>query len=153
MKMKKLITLSLLCFLTFSAFAQHKEREERIKTLKIAFITERLAFTESEAQKFWPIYNAFENENNKLRRESYNKRKTEGIDSMTEAEAKALLDDMISIENQKHKLREKFMKDLLTAIPAKKVILLKTTEDAFNKRMFEEFKKRRQEKQEKREKP
>jgi hypothetical protein len=72
---------------------------------------------------------------------------------MTEAEAKALLNDMISIENQKHKLREKFMKDLLTAIPAKKVILLKTTEDAFNKRMFEEFKKRRQEKQEKRENP
>ena len=39
------------------------------------------------------------------------------------------------------------MKDLLTAIPAKKVVLLKITEDAFNKRMFEEFKKRRQEKE------
>ena len=146
--MKKLIILSLLFFLTFNAFAQHKEREERIKTLKIAFITERLAFTETEAQKFWPIYNAFQEENNKLRRDSYDKRKVEDFESMTEGEAKSLLNDMSSIENQRHKLREKFMKDLLTVIPAKKVILLKTTEDEFNKRMFEEFKKRRQEKEE-----
>lgn len=145
--MKKLIILSLLFFLTFNTFAQHKEREERIKTLKIAFITERLAFTETEAQKFWPIYNAFQEENNKLRRDSYDKRKVEDFESMTEGEAKSLLNDMSSIENQRHKLREKFMKDLLTVIPAKKVILLKTTEDEFNKRMFEEFKKRRQEKE------
>ena len=146
--MKKLILLSLLFLLTFSAFSQHKEREERIKTLKIAFITERLAFTETEAQKFWPIYNAFEEENNKLRRDSYNKRKVEDFESMTEADAKLLLDDMSSIENKRHKLREKFMKDLLAVLPAKKVILLKKTEDEFNKKMFEEFKKRRQEKEE-----
>jgi hypothetical protein len=144
--MKKLITLSLLFLLTSYAFAQHKEHEERIKALKIAFITERLGFTELEAQKFWPIYNAFESENNKLRRQSYHKRKTEDLDSMTEAEAKSLLNDMVNIEAQKYKLREKFMKDLLTVLPAKKVVLLKVTEDAFNKSMFEEFKKRRQEK-------
>jgi hypothetical protein len=147
--MKKLFTLSLLFLLTFNAFAQRKEREERIKTLKIAFITERLAFTETEAQKFWPIYNAFEDKNNELRIQSHNHRKVENIETMTELEAKALVDDMILLENKKFKLREKFMKDLLTAIPAKKVILLKATEDAFNKRMFEEFKKRRQEKKEK----
>lgn len=148
--MKKLITLSLLFFLTLSAFSQHnKEKEERIKALKIAFITERLAFTESEAQKFWPIYNAFEDENNKLRRQSYNKRKVEDIESLTETQAKTLLNDMVSIEEQRHELRQKFMKDLLTVIPAKKVILLKASEDEFNKRMFEEFKKRRQEKKEK----
>jgi len=145
--MKKLITLSLLFLLTFNVFSQDKEKEERVKALKIAFITERLAFTETEAQKFWPLYNAFEDENNKLRREGYNKRKVEDIESLSEADAKVLLGEMISIENQKHKLREKFMKDLLTAIPAKKVILLKATEDAFKRRMFEEFKKRRQEKE------
>ncbi len=146
--MKKLIILSLLCFLTFTAFAQHDEKRERVKALKIAFITEQLNLTETEAQKFWPIYNAFEDNNNKLRREAYNKRKAEDIDALTEAEAKAMIDDMISIENKRSKLREQFMKDLLTAIPAKKVILLKAAEDAFNKRMFEEFKKRRQEKEE-----
>ena len=145
--MKKLLSLSLLVFLTFNAFAQHPDRDEKIKALKIAFITERLQLSESEAQKFWPIYNAFEDENNKLRRESFNKHRPEDIDSMTETEAKNLVNDMISVENQRNKLRVQFYKDLLTAIPAKKVILLKATEDAFNRRMFEEWKKRREEKE------
>lgn len=144
--MKKLLTLSLVFFLTLSAFAQHPERDEKIKALKIAFITDRLQLSESEAQKFWPIYNAFEDENNKLRHQAFDKRKVDDFDSLSEAEAKNLVNDMISIENQRNKLRTQFLKDLLTVIPAKKVILLKATEDAFNRRMFEEFKKRRQEK-------
>ena len=145
--MKKLIFVSFLLILSFNAFSQRKEKEERIKALKIAFITERLEFTEAEAQKFWPLYNAFEDENRKLRHQAYDKRKKENIDDLTEAQAKDLVNEIITIENQKSKLREKFMRDLLTAIPAKKVILLKSTEDAFNRRMFEEFKKRRQEKE------
>lgn len=146
--MKKLITLSLLFFLTFSAFAQHEEREEKIKALKIAFITDRLQLSETEAQKFWPIYNAFEDENNKLRHQAFNKRRPEDIDTLSEAKAKDLVNEMISIENQRSKLRTQFFKDLLTAIPAKKVILLKATEDAFNRRMFQEWQKRHPEKRE-----
>ena len=62
--MKRLL-LILILTLSFNSFAQEKDRHERIKALKIAFITERLQFTEIEAQKFWPIYNAFEAENQK----------------------------------------------------------------------------------------
>ncbi|RIA10138.1 hypothetical protein OE09_1991 [Flavobacteriaceae bacterium MAR_2010_72] len=146
--MKKLILLT--CFLVLTAFAnaQDKDRGERIKALKVAFITERLELSESEAQKFWPIYNTFEESYHKLRKQSYEKRKKENLESLSEEEAKTLLTEMSVIENQKHKLREQFTKDLLKAIPAKKIILLKATEDAFNKRMFEEYKKRRQKKEE-----
>lgn len=146
--MKKLITLSILFLLTLNAFSQGKEKEERIKALKIAFITERLALTETEAQKFWPIYNAFEDQNNTLRRKAHNRPKAEDFDSMTEQDAKSMINEMISIETQRSQLREKFMNDLLAVLPAKKVVNLKIAEDAFNKRMFEEFKKRRQEKEE-----
>ena len=115
--MKKLTTLGLLFFLTFSTFAQHHERDEKIKALKIAFITERLQLSEIEAQKFWPIYNAFDDENNKLRHQAFDKRRVDNIDSLTETEAKDLVSDMISIENQRGKLRAQFLKDLLTVIP------------------------------------
>ena len=130
MKMKKLITLSILFFLTFNSFSQHKENEERIKALKIAFITERLALTESEAQKFWPIYNSFEDKNNTLRRKAHNRPKSEDFDAMTEQDAKNLINEMISVENQRSELRQKYMQDLLTVLPAKKVIQLKIAEDA-----------------------
>lgn len=37
-------------------------RSERIQSLKIAFITQKLELTADEAQKFWPVYNRYETE-------------------------------------------------------------------------------------------
>jgi hypothetical protein len=142
--MKKIILLLLLIG-TFNATAQDFKNRERIKALKVAFITERLELTSTEAQQFWPIYNTFEDNTNKLRRENYENRRKTDIDNLSEQEAKIMLNDMVSVENQKSKLREKFVADLLKVIPAKKIILLKITEDEFNKRMLQEMKKRREE--------
>ncbi|GFZ77320.1 hypothetical protein GCM10011531_03360 [Aquaticitalea lipolytica] len=142
--MKKIILLLLLIG-TFNATAQDFKNRERIKALKVAFITERLELTSTEAQQFWPIYNTFEDNTNKLRRENYENRRKTDIDNLSEQEAKVMLNDMVSVENQKSKLREKFVADLLKVMPAKKIILLKITEDEFNKRMLQEMKKRREE--------
>lgn len=38
------------------------KRAEKIEALKIAFITQKLDFTSEEAQRFWPVYNRYENE-------------------------------------------------------------------------------------------
>jgi hypothetical protein len=35
---------------------------EKIRSLKIAFITQKLQLTPDEAQKFWPIYNQYDQE-------------------------------------------------------------------------------------------
>ncbi len=37
-------------------------RGEKIEALKIAFITQKLELSSEEAQKFWPVYNQYENE-------------------------------------------------------------------------------------------
>ena len=37
-------------------------RGEKVEALKIAFITQKLQLTPDEAQKFWPVYNQYENE-------------------------------------------------------------------------------------------
>ena len=47
---------------TFSFAQGHKEKQEKIKALKVAFITEKLEFTSDEAQKFWPIHTEYDNE-------------------------------------------------------------------------------------------
>ena len=141
--MKKIL-LILILIISISAFSQDKERYERIKALKIAFITERLELTESEAQKFWPIYNDFETKNQSLRREMMGSFRNSDFDSMSEQEAKKHLEDMMAKDIKKHELKQKFVTDLLKVLPAKKIILLKATEDAFNRRMMEQFKKRRE---------
>ena len=37
-------------------------RAEKIQALKIAFITQKLALSSDEAQRFWPVYNQYESE-------------------------------------------------------------------------------------------
>ncbi|GAA0748262.1 MULTISPECIES: Spy/CpxP family protein refolding chaperone [Flavobacteriaceae] len=143
--MKKLIVS--LCFICLfaTAFSQsHEEKKERINALKIAFITEHLNLTESEAQKFWPIYNAYELEEDMLRELSREKKRKINND-ISEAEAKAILDDLIKLENEKHNLRTDFFDSLRKVISSKKILQLKTAEENFKRKMFEEFKKRRQE--------
>ena len=140
--MKKIL-LILILTLSISSFAQDNGRHERIKALKIAFITERLQLTETEAQKFWPIYNAFDSENQKIRKETIGKFRKVDFDSMSDQEAENHLEDMMVNDKRKHELKQQFVKDLLKVLPAKKIILLKASEDAFNRRMMEQFKKRR----------
>lgn len=140
------ITLIITLLLTMNLAAQSPEKRERIKSLKVAFITEKLQLTESEAQKFWPIYNTFEESMHQFRKDFFDKRKNADVATLSEQEAKSILNDMIKTENEKNQLKEKFMNDLMKVIPAKKIIQLKITEDEFNKQMLEQYKKRKESK-------
>ncbi len=141
MTMKKTLLIIVLITSTFSAFAQ---RHERINALKVAFITEKLEFTSSEAEKFWPVYNSFETEKQSLRKQIKTLRKGIDFETLTDNQANTLIQKMLDFETKKHQLHTKQAADLLNVIPAKKVVLLKIVEEQFNKRMLEEIKNRRQ---------
>ena len=136
------ITFCLLIFVC-CGFAQDKDKRERIKALKIAFITEKLELTTAEAQKFWPIYNAHELEREMLRKNMKEKKINLTVENLTESEAKIVLSDMVAFEEERTKQKTDFVKRLMSVLPAKKIILLKIADDEFKKRMLEEFKRRR----------
>ncbi|MUU78233.1 hypothetical protein [Winogradskyella endarachnes] len=138
---RSLFTVLLTLFVSISVFAQRPDRE-KIKALKIAHITEQLDLTETEAQKFWPVYNAHEEAKNKLRKTSSNRRKEKDADDLTEAEAKVLLLDMEKFEKQKVELESKLLNQLFKILPAKKIIKLYQAEHSFKQKMFDEYKKR-----------
>jgi hypothetical protein len=47
--------------------AQKENGHEKIQALKVAFITQKLHLTPSEAERFWPVYNQYDNEIKQLR--------------------------------------------------------------------------------------
>lgn len=127
--------------------AQHKNRE-RIKSLKVSFITEKLDLTEQEAQQFWPIYNEYEKQYYAIRYiESREIRKEirESLDTLNDKKANALLARLEKAEVEKHNARMEFSKQLSKILSPKKIILLKIAEDDFKKKMLEEYKKRKKE--------
>ena len=60
--MKKYLLILLVMIGTLSQIKAQEPNGEKIQSLKIAFITQKLQLTPDEAQKFWPIYNQYDNE-------------------------------------------------------------------------------------------
>lgn len=132
-------------FSSISFYAQGekmKEKREQIKTLKVAFITTELDLTSAEAEKFWPIYNAFEEkefELKHLKMRSFIKRFREGKDKMTEKEANSLLSQIENNEEDIFVLRRKFFLNLKGVLPALKIIRLKKSEEDFNRKLLLQY--------------
>lgn len=141
--MKKLTLILFVILTSWSTFSQDSDKREKIKSLKVAFITERLALTQAEAQKFWPIYNAYETEKDAQRKLGHEKRNQISED-ITEAQARIALNDLIKFERNRENLRVDFIENLLKQkiLPAKKILHLKTAEDEFNRKMLQEYRKR-----------
>lgn len=132
--------------ITTSVTAQNEKREQ-IKALKASFITEKLDLSVNEAQLFWPIYNAYEkNMHNykfsKLRKLRKNIRENYSV--LTNNEADEYLKEFIDIENKIHTERNTLVSKLRSVISAKKIIALKAAEEDFNRKILDQFRKRRQ---------
>lgn len=139
--MKKNITGILILLVTTFSYSQAKQK--RIQALKVAHITEQLDLTAEEAEKFWPIYNAFENKNQEFRRDKLENKRDLNLDNLTEAEALKFIKDFEEKAEREFKVRKQYSKDLLKVLPAKKVLKLHQAERDFRRKMFNEFKRRR----------
>jgi len=64
--MKKFL-LIIITMCTAISFAKAQNGREKIQALKVAFITQKLHLSPSEAEKFWPVYNQYDNEITQLR--------------------------------------------------------------------------------------
>lgn len=145
MQLKTIVLYITIFLISASSFAQ--PNNSKIKTLKIAFITEKLNLTEAEAQKFWPIYNTFNKNTSKIKREEVNKIRQEirqHKGALSDAKANELLDRLIEAENKLFSEKIQLILKLRKVISAQKVILLKFTEQEFNRRMLERIKNMRQ---------
>lgn len=146
--MKKLTILIYLVFISIPLSAQpngRKEMKEKIKTMKIAFITEKLDLSSSEAEKFWPIYNAFDKAQMKLRHEKLRAIKNElkdQIDTITDEVALMKLNELLAAEAELNALKQTFLMKLKNVISSKKILLLKISEEGFNRQMMKRLRNR-----------
>ena len=145
MKLKKIVPL-LFLFISFNFYAQGermREKREQIKTLKVAFLTTELKLTSNEAEKFWPVYNSFDDKQFELRHQkmkSFMRRMNdETLDKMTEKEASTLLNQMESTEEELFMLRKNFIATLKGIIPASKIIKLRKSEEDFNRKLLQQY--------------
>ncbi len=144
MRIKKIVFIGLL--ISASLFAQ-RPNHGRIKAIKTAYITEQLDLSAVEAEKFWPIYNDYENKVEALRKEErqeiFNTINGGGIETLTDSQANELIDRVLEIKTLELQYNKELVGNLRKVLSPKKVIKLKRTEERFKKRLLEMLKKRR----------
>ncbi len=127
---------------TCQTFAQDEE-DEKIESLKTAFITDALSLSKEEAQTFWPIYNHYEKKKDSLYEDKWCQVKNglNTIENLEEEKAEELLATYLQMKEERFKLRKSFIEELEKLMSAKKILMLKKAEHDFHKMLLEKYKK------------
>ncbi len=142
MKIFRIISVALIIIFgnTFSN-AQNKpeckRHREQIKAERVAFLTDALSISVKEAQKFWPIYNDFNDKIEKLRHEKYSSmNKMHATDAtLSDKDYQNFIDKYIYFIEQETVLKKEYQKSLSKVLSAKKIYLLYKAERDFKRKL------------------
>ena len=123
--MKKILLTLLLTCICSSALLY--SQGERIEALKVAYITKQLQLSPDEAQKFWPVYNTYENELKQMIRDHRQKGGSE-----------------MELEEKTLNLHKKYKPDFLKVVSEDKFNRLMTAERSWGDLLRKELQRRRQ---------
>ncbi len=144
-----MIHRSILTFMLFAGFvgitfAQPNDRrevmKEKIKSIKIAFLTSELELTPEESKTFWPLYEAHENQIEALRKDI---RTGNSDQDLNDEEARQLLNKHFDMEKEKLKLEEAFVAEMIPIIGPQRVIRMKKSDEKFNRKLLERTRENR----------
>src|SRR5688572_4340500 len=137
--MKTVFKLLLLMIIAVPALAQDDDLPQeadpnvksKIRAAHVAYITDQLALTPEEAEKFWPIYNEFL-EKRKALKQAYRHRKMNPDPKKTADENdKDLVDLGFKVKQEELDLEKDYSDRLLKVISAQKLRILPEAEKRF----------------------
>lgn len=136
----RLFILVLLIVSSANIFGQRQQnRLDRIRSQRVAFLTQKMSLTPEEAQKLWPVLNEFYKKRQELLREHWNQwpRDTD-VSKLSEHEAERYAEDQVQSVEKAAKLARELHNELKKILPAKKIALLYEAEEEFNRKLVRE---------------
>ena len=101
-----------------------KIMHEKLKADKKLIVAKYMELTESEAKKFWPVYEEYQKDlqklNERLRSLLQNYATEYQSNSLTDDKAKKLLDEWIALDKDEASHRKTYAAKVLKVLPAKK---------------------------------
>ena len=112
-----------------------KAQKEEMQAKKVAFITEKLALTPTESEKFWPLYPEKEDNEKALKKEFRDAKpgKEEKLDDMTDAQVKELLNKGFELKEKSLALDKEYNQKFIDVIGVKKTAKLYHVGNEFRK--------------------
>ncbi len=126
MKKSVYILLMLLTIAT-AGYAQdgRAEKLERIHSIKVAFITDKIHLTPEQSVHFWPVYNAYEKELKQVRKSA------------------KMYDDELRYQEDVLSLKKQYKRELLKVISEQQIQALYQAERDFKTMLMDQLKNER----------
>ncbi len=141
--MKFIIASLLFLSLFASDMVSAQNRKDEIKARKVEYITSKLDLSVEEAEKFWPIYNEFQDKKKNLRKERRALKPDKSFDEMNDQEIETLMDKHFEYKQKELNLEKEYMNKFKTVLPIKKVAKLRIVEEQFKKELLKRLKENR----------
>jgi phosphomevalonate kinase len=119
------------------------KRQEKIEVLKRTYISEQLNLTVAEAEKFWPVYNEF-NDQRKAIRKSLKQLEKNSNTITDEKKLSTQIDQISQKKKEEIDLQSAFLKNCLPILGVEKTRKLARLEQDFKKKLMQELKNRRE---------
>jgi hypothetical protein len=133
----KIIILSCLFLLPGHNFAQGDK--DKVEAIRYNFISEQLKLTTGESEKFWPVYNEY-NDKIKAVRKNLRKSLKKAPDDLSDIEAEELYQLDIKTKQAEAELYKEYRGKIKAIIGAKKTMKLRTAEEEFRRKVMEAIK-------------
>lgn len=118
---------------------------ERIRAERVAVFTDVLKLNAEEAQAFWPVYNAFLDDRDKIQDELKSIRR----DNLSDAEAEAQVKKHLELRQRELDLEKDLVQKLRKVISMQKIVKIPEAERVFRQNVLEKVKDRAEKRQQK----
>ncbi|MCB0632459.1 MAG: hypothetical protein R2824_35515 [Saprospiraceae bacterium] len=115
---------------------------DRVQAQRVAFITERMDLNSKEAEKFWPLFNEYEREERRIRKQ-YQDRQLKRPIEMTNEEAKAQLLSHFDMEQELLDLKRKYFVKMAEVVSPRKLTGFNRADREFKRMLLKRIQERR----------
>lgn len=138
--MKKICLINAVILLFgFSAYAQKPTTQydkEKLEAARVAFITNRLDLKPEQAEKFWPLFNQY-NEERSMMMDKVSSLNRESMQDLTESRAKEIIQKRFSIQQQLLDREKAFMNEIIKVITPQQAIKLGGVNREFTRQVYQ----------------
>ena len=138
--MTRFIKIFILCFLvSWSCLALAQGGKDKVEEIRVNFISEQLKLTSSESDKFWPVYNEYNDKIKAIRknlRQSFKK----APDELSDKEAEELYQLDLRSRQAELDVHKQYIEKIKAIIGAKKTVKLRVAEEEFKRKVMKAIK-------------
>ncbi|WP_162415668.1 Spy/CpxP family protein refolding chaperone [Cyclobacterium roseum] len=136
--MKKWIIIVLLVGFSLNGYGQRERSidREKLDAARVAFITNRLSLTPDQAERFWPLFNEYQESREELMWDLRGISKKGEEESISNAEASQMIEQRFSLQQELLNQEKEFMEKVSVALTPVQALQLNEANRDFTRHIY-----------------